>query len=460
MRRVLAAALLLAAASAAQAHGFDERYDLPVPLAWVVAGACAVVALSFVAVAVLGARGARGAPGRAGRAVVTVELPPALRRVLRGAAWVLFVLTVASALWGTRDPLMNLAPTLVWIVWWLGMGYASALLGGVWTLLDPWRSSFDVLTELARRLGLCRHPPPRWRWPAALGQWPAAALLLLWCWLEVVVPLASTPFKLGLAAVAWTLLSLAGMAAFGRAAWQTHADVFAVVFATLSRLAPLRLRGSDGEAGAGNAPAGHQALVMAMLSSVVFDGVHGGAAWTLLEAALRRLAPDALDVNGVVAGSVGLLLVWSLFGAAWRIGWSACRPLLGPHRLAPSRLVQALVPIALGYTVAHNLSSFVVQGQRVFALLSDPFGRQWDLLGTARWYPDIGLMDARLTWFVAVAAIVAGHVASIVASHRAVLAAGVPPRRAAVGLLPMTLLMLALTALSLTLIGEPMIVQR
>ena len=93
------------------------------------------------------------------------------------------------------------------------------------------------------------------------------------------MPLASTPFKVGLAALAWTLLSLAGMAAFGRAAWQANADVFGVVYATLSRLAPLRLARSDGEADADDAPAaGHQALVMAMLSTVVFNGLHGGAA--------------------------------------------------------------------------------------------------------------------------------------------------------------------------------------
>jgi hypothetical protein len=93
----------------------------------------------------------------------------------------------------------------------------------------------------------------------------------------------------------------------------------------------------------------------------------------------------------------------------------------------------------------------------VFQLLSDPLGLQWDLFGTARWHPDIGLVDARLTWLVAVTAIVLGHAASIWWSHRVVLAAGVPPRRAAWGLLPLTLLMLACTALSLVLIAEPMV---
>src|SRR5262245_17592787 len=49
MRRVsLALVSLVATASAAQAHAFGERYDLPVPLWMNVAGGSAVVVLSFV----------------------------------------------------------------------------------------------------------------------------------------------------------------------------------------------------------------------------------------------------------------------------------------------------------------------------------------------------------------------------------------------------------------------------
>ena len=47
--------------STAFAHGFDERYDLPAPLAYFVIGAAATVALSFL-IAVLFVRGAPVAP--------------------------------------------------------------------------------------------------------------------------------------------------------------------------------------------------------------------------------------------------------------------------------------------------------------------------------------------------------------------------------------------------------------
>ncbi len=458
--RLSIALLGLAAALAARAHGFDERYDLPVPLSYVVIAACAVVALTFLAAALFARPG--GAPAQA-RWGIEIAVPAGVLRTARTAAWLLFVLTVAAALAGSSDPLMNLAPTLVWIVWWVGLAFVAALLCDLWPALDPWRSSFEVLDALARRAGRPAGLALGWRWPAWLGLWPATLLLLAWCWLEVVQPLASSPFKLGCAALLWTVVNGAGMAAFGRATWQAHADVFAVVFSTLGRMAPLRLRlPGDAPPEPVHAPAGLTAFVMAMLSTVIFDGLHGGAAWNAFEQALRAVAPMAwLDVNGRFAGTVGLLTAWAAFLLAYlatlHLSLAVLQPAIAPRVLA-AQLAITLVPIAAAYNVAHNFSGLFIQGQTVFQLLSDPFGLQWDLFGTARWHPDIGLVDARLTWVVAVTAIVLGHAAAIGWSHRVVLAAGVAPRRAAWGLLPLTLLMLAYTAVSLVLIAEPMVV--
>lgn len=451
----------LAAAPCALAHGFDERYDLPVPLSYVVIAACAAVGLSFVAAAVFARPAKPAGPARPPRWGLEVGVPPGVLRATRTAAGLLFVLTIAAALAGSSDPLMNLAPTLVWIVWWLGGVFVAALLCNLWPALDPWRSSFEVLDALARRGGRPAGLALGWRWPAWLGMWPATALLLAWCWLEVVHPLASSPFKLGCAALLWSMVNLAGMVAFGRATWQAHADVFALVFSTLGRMAPLRLRLPGDAPPPVQATAGQVGFVMAMLSTVVFDGLHGGAAWNAFEPLLRAATATAwLDTNGHFLGTLGLVSVWAAFllayAATLRISLAMLRPAF-PARALAAQLAITLVPIAAAYNVAHNFSGLFIQGQAVLPLLSDPFGWQWDLFGTARWHPDIGLVDAKLTWRVAVAAIVLGHAAAIWWSHRVVLSAGVPPRRAAWGLLPLTLLMLAYTALSLVLIAEPMV---
>jgi hypothetical protein len=468
----LSAALLAAlvtSAGTAQAHGFEERYDLPVPLAYVVTGACVMVGLSFLAAILFARDPAAGSPTRR---AAGIALPRPLLLATRGIAWLLFVLAVASALWGTGDPLMNLAPTLVWIVWWVGLSFVSALICDIWPAIDPWRTTFDVLDAAARRLGQTGGMAIGLRWPAWLGLWPAVLLLLAWCWLEIVYPLASSPFKVGCAALLWTAVNLGGMVAFGRTAWQAHADVFAVVFSTLGRMAPLRLAIDDtaiDDAAPVRATRGQVAFVMAMLATVIFDGLHGGAAWFAFEGLVRRLAPQWMDVNNYFVGTVGLATVWLGFLVAYVATLHVSLALMGAprdgtghcahqHRATlAARLAITLVPIAAAYNVAHNFSSLVIQGQNVFALVSDPFGRQWDLFGTAHWYPDISIVDARLTWFVAVIAIVLGHAASIWWSHRVALAAGVPPRRGAVAMLPLTLLMIGYTAVSLTLIAEPMV---
>ena len=126
-------------------------------------------------------------------------------------------------------------------------------------------------------------------------------------------------------------------------------------------------------------------------------------------------------------------------------------------RAIARQFVLTLVPIAVGYLVAHNLTSLFEQGRNVIPLLSDPFGRRWDLFGTAGYRPDIGLFDARLTWTVAIVAIVAGHVVAVWLAHRLALAKLGSPRRAALASLVMTVLMVGYTAVSLAIIAEPMV---
>jgi hypothetical protein len=69
------------------------------------------------------------------------------------------------------------------------------------------------------------------------------------------------------------------------------------------------------------------------------------------------------------------------------------------------------------YAVAHYLPFFLVQGQFAIPLLSDPFGRQWDLLGTFDFRPNLDVLSPNATWYVQVAALIAGHVVALVVAH-------------------------------------------
>jgi len=463
-----AGAMLLGMPAAAWAHAFDDRYDLPAPLSYFVAGATAAVALSFAVTVVFARRTPAIAP-RHERVVTLGHLAPVVTTTAGACSVALLILTVIAGLYGTRDPVMNLAPTLVWIVFWAGLSLVAACIGNAWTFLDPWRTVFEWLHALARRLGRKQGIALGWRYPRALGAWPAVALLPAVGWVEVVYPEGAEPYRLACIVLTWSTVTLLGSVCFGRATWQRNVDVFAIYFATLGRFAPLAA-GRESHTLVVRPPgraltapdAGSLAMVafvLAMLATVLFDGLLSGENWWAFQAAVTRTFPLIGHRRGYVVGTLGLVGVWLLFLGAYLLSCSIAARLAGEPRARAMMLAFALtlVPIAIAYNVAHNFSSLVIQGQQLIPLMSDPLGKHWDLFGTAGYRTKIGIVDARTTWYVAIGAIVAGHVVSIWLAHRVALRAPGTPRRAIAASAPLTVLMLAYTAISLSVIAEPMV---
>ena len=432
------------------------------------AGAALTVALSVAAAALA----ARAAPRAASGAGLIIPLGGFLAwwcAAARLAGLALFVLVIAAGLLGDPHPMKNLAPTFVWIIWWMGLSLVAACAGNVWPALDPSRTLYDGADALARRRrggrGLALGLP----YPARLGVWPAAALLLLFVWLEVVFPDASVPSRIAGLALAWSAVTLAGMVGFGADTWQRNADVFAVYFATLGRFAPLA-PGPDGRSlvlrppGRGLVVAepvspGLIGFVIAMLATVLFDGLLGTRAWRALDRALSGGLARVADREGYILATAGLLAVWLVLLGAYlaTAGLTARLAGLGSGAATARLLAPSLVPIATAYNVAHNLAYLLLQGQELIPLLSDPLGRGWDLLGTATWSPDVTLVGSRFAWYAAVGAIVTGHVISVWLAHRVALREWSPPRMALRASLPLTALMVLYTALSLWVIADPLV---
>jgi hypothetical protein len=87
----------------------------------------------------------------------------------------------------------------------------------------------------------------------------------------------------------------------------------------------------------------------------------------------------------------------------------------------------------------------------LISTLSDPFGQGWDLFGTA----DRAInywMSPRVVWYIQVLAIVTGHVTGVILAHDRALAE-FPPVRAVRSQYAMLALMVALTALGLTILA-------
>jgi hypothetical protein len=464
MIRPVAGAALAVLPAAAAAHAFDDRYDLPLPLGYFIAGAVAAVALSFV-IAALVLRRPPPAAADFGPVVPLGPVLPLLRALAQLVGVALLALVLAAGFFGSGNPLANVAPTLVWIIAWTGLTLLVACVGDVWTALDPWRAVFERLDAWALRSGRPGGLALGWRYPEALGAWPATALLLGVGWFELVDPAAADPRHIAAVLAGWSAVTLAGMAGFGREAWQRNADVLAVYFATLGRFAPcgagpdrrsLRLRlpgrGLLWPPAPSTAMAG---FVVAMLATVLFDGILGAPLWSAIDGPVR----SATGAGGMLTATCGLVATWLALWAALRAACGATARLAGDRSaVAVERtFALSLVPIAVGYAVAHNASNLLVQGQRIIALASDPLGRQWDLFGTAGYRIDIGVMDARLTWYVALAAIVAGHVVATWLAHRIALRQYGSAARAVRASIPLTALMLVYTAVSLLVIAEPLV---
>jgi len=465
------AALLVA--TPAGAHGFGQRYELPLPLALYLFGGAAVVALSFVVSQLFVGRTRRGTPAKAaphGRALGAAIDRPELLLPLRCASVALFVLTLLAGYFGNQNPYRNLAPTLVWIIWWVGFAYVSALAGNLWAVISPWQSLFEAAQWLYRRLywrgGGTGELSLNLPYPAWLGAWPASALLLTFAWIELVDPNAALPAHIAALASVYSLLTWAGMFIFGSKVWTRHGEAFARFFALLSRLAPVAaeegrivIRPPGGGLLEETISTSETAFVLLILASVLFDGLIGTPAWTRLEGALGALMPRGGEA-ALLIKSAALAAFWPLFLCAYLAICAAMSALAAgqPSPLALARrFALTLIPIAFGYHVAHYLVYLLIQGQYIIPLLSDPFGNGWDLFGTAGYRVDIALIGARFAWYAALTAIVAGHVAAVYLAHLRALGAFATPRIALLTQIPLTALMVAYTFIGLSIAAEPIV---
>jgi hypothetical protein len=119
-----------------------------------------------------------------------------------------------------------------------------------------------------------------------------------------------------------------------------------------------------------------------------------------------------------------------------------------------------LVPIAIGYHVAHYFTFLLIQGQYIIPLVSDPFGFGWNLFGTAGYRVDIAIVDARFAWWTAVTAILIGHIAAVYLAHVKAMQVLDTRRLALRSQVPLTALMVVYTFVSLSILAEPIVERR
>lgn len=453
----------------ASAHGVQGRAETPVPLSVFFYAAAAVVIVSFVALGVAWSKprwvnpGWHPAPAWLNRLVLGTETIWILRSLLLAG----FVLVLAAAALGSQTLNSNIAPVTIFVVWWVGLVPLSVLFGNVWRELNPWVTVARIL-----RIGdKGKRPyPPSW------GLWPAAVLLIVVAWLELVYPTAASVRLIAALMIGYSAFTLLGMARYGTRAWLDNAEVFSVYTGMLATLSPVEVRthGADGRRLGFRAPivgstklrprAGLVAFVGVLVGSVSSDGFSGTDVWTARDvAATERMITTGLDefAAGIVVATIGMLVVMGVVIAAFEFAAFVADRSAGLSReMSVGRVAGAfahsLIPIAVGYNVAHYFTLFVFQSQDLVRLASDPFDTGADYFGTVDHQIDFQLVSPNAIWAVQVGAIVIAHVLGLMLAHDRALELANHSRHAVRSQYPMLVLMVLLTVSGLWFLSEGM----
>jgi hypothetical protein len=445
------------------AHQLNERYEAPLPLVAYLAGAALAVAMSFVFVIV------RKAPTAAELEQTTParsrHVPALVRYGLQAVGLIAWVWIVAQTFFGGNGD-GDVAAIFLWIYGWVGVALISALLGPVWIWLNPFATIHQLLGAIAGWLGIHGGEPADY--PERLGRWPALIGFIVVVWLELVFHVAGGQ-PLGLFLIAYTLVSICGMAYFGRETWLAEGETFSVWFDVLGRLAPFELDDDDPDeervvrrpfaAGLIQAPWMLDELVLVAVATgaIIFDGLSQTQIYFDTFVIQSALGTDAVIRDSITAAVFLSAIVLVVLAVA---------------RLLSVRSVAAgLLPVAVGYLIAHYLTYLLIDGQRVILALNDPLQRGANLLpGNLGFWEPSSAIPTSIVWTIQLAAVVGGHVVgawaghSVYSSEQEQRRADAEPRDEAsmrsgwVRQLPLAVLMVGLTTLTLWSLGQAVIV--
>ena len=436
----------------APAHGVGSRGDLPLPFGALVIGAVAALVISFVAIGTLWREPRLSETDGLllPRPVAAVLDSRWLRVVARVLAAVLTVWTLAALVLGP-DSARNPVPQVVYVWLWVGLAFASMLLGPVWRVINPLRALHSGLLTMARVSPDMAALPYRW------GLWPAALGLATFTWVELVAEENTSLGFLRLLVAGFVAVSLLGAAVFGRV-WFDRADPFEAWSRLLGLLSPLGRR-ADGRwvlrtplhgVNTLRSQRGLVPTIAVMLGGTAYDGFSANLSWATF--VQTSPVPSSVLKTATMLGFFGLvaLMLWVASVVSVRLAGEPVRQSLA----LVSDIAPSLLPIAGGYVVAHYWSLWVYQGQYAWRLLTDPLGTGADLLGTADLTPSDALIQPTLVATIQAVSIVVGHLLGVLAAHER--AVTVLDRRAAViGQVPLMVVMIVYTLGGLTILFAP-----
>jgi hypothetical protein len=424
------------------AHGIGGAQDLPVSPELAIAGAVAALTVSFTVLALAWrtprydeATSGRPAP----RELASVVDSRSFRVALRVLGMVVFLYAAFAAVFG-KDLLTNPVFGMFYVWWWVGLVPLSLLLGPVWKAISPVRT----INLLFARLSGSDPDRGLYPLPERLGYWPAALGLFAFVWMELVYPYSTELGPVRLWCAVYVAVMLIGGALFGSGFYE-RADPFEVYSSLVAKLSVWGRR--DGLlvvrsplANLDTVPVrpGLVAVVAVLFGSTAFDSFKDSSPWVSFVQS-SDVSKTLLDNLGLMAFCVTVGLVFTLGCVLTGLGDDL------RHRELPNLFAHSVVPIIVGYVVAHYLTYLVEVGQQTLILASDPLGNGSNILGTGNltvsyWLTlhPTGLATTK------VLAVVLGHVLGVIAAHDRAMKV-LPRRHQLTGQLPLLLAMVSFT---------------
>jgi hypothetical protein len=441
----------------ASAHGVTTtRFQTPLPLTWLFAGAAATVALTALWVGVSKRAGSETG-GERTLATVRTTFVTRARFVASGLFLAIVLIAMFAGIVGRQVASGNLATVFTWPVWFRGLAILAILVGSPWVAIAPWRVLYRGVARLETRsiAILGGYPRHLASWPAVIG------FLVLIGVIENLTILPRSPqFTTGVVAM-YFMLMIGGALLFGRP-WFDQADPLGVLYRLFGRVAPVRLLSSNGDAHrlvlrppwlGCIEPVRSTSLVIFAVATVYtfsFEGYTNTSNFQSVLFAVRKLLGSGPGTIAIlyVGGLVGFVAIFGLF--VWitdRLGegsgrqWSEAAQWFAP----------TILPIAAAYEIAHNYSYVLRNAGRFFEMVLGPLVPGVGPIQPLAWLSVPGF------WVTQIVLIVLGHVIAVVAAHHVAIRRydSIPAARS--GHFPLVLLMIAYTVLSLWIISQPVV---
>ena len=444
---VIAAALTPFSVSA---HAFGVQYTLPIPVSLYIFGGSAALVLSFV-VLLFAPRRADGGVVAEGRPILGPRVTRTLIRILRSLMLITTLAAVIIGIFGNQSPTNNFAPLAFWVYFLLGFAYLSVFVQGVWERVNPF----------ALPIPFVQHRPADSILPAKAYHLPALILYLLLIWFELLSGGAgAVPLFIALGLIGYWIFSWGVIDRYGKEVWSEHFEVFGVFFRTVGLLAPFsvnedgtRMTFSFERAARREAPSiGLVVFILSVLALTAFDGFRETAPYAHALVYFASVIPfSLLQILSFTAMPLLFCGTYTLciFFVAWIRGntkefWTLLRT-----------YAYSLVPIAIVYHFAHYFTLLIVQGQSIVSIVSDPFGRGWNIFGTREYTLNPGVIGADTVWHVQLLVIVVGHIVALYLSHLITERLIPDKKRAVLAELPLLAVMVFYTAFGLWILSRP-----